>query len=230
MTNLLLIPGLNCTGVLFAPQITDLGRNVRCHVADHASADTLPAIASAILAAAPSRFALAGLSMGGYVAFEILRQAPQRVERLCLLDTRAAMDTPEEAERRRRTIALATGGQFAKLHEILWPRLVHPARAADRALEDAVLGMMRDTGPERFVLQQTAVLNRSDYSATLAAIHMPVQIIVGAQDEITPPSASRDLQAAIAGARLAEVPDCGHLSTLEQPEAVSALIRAWLAA
>ncbi|MGL4241133.1 MAG: alpha/beta fold hydrolase [Beijerinckiaceae bacterium] len=229
MNDLVLVPGLNCTEALFSPQIVALGDAARCQVADHGSASSLEAIASAVLAAAPERFALAGLSMGGYVAFEMIRQAPERVTRLCLLDTRAAMDTPEDAERRRRTIALAEGGQFEKLHEILWPRLVHPARTGDAALEAVVVGMMRDTGPERFVRQQTAVLNRRDYRAVLEGISVPTTIIVGAQDEITPPAASREMQALISGAVVHEIAHCGHLSTLERPDEVSRLMRAWLA-
>jgi pimeloyl-ACP methyl ester carboxylesterase len=226
---LVLVPGLNCTGALFAPQIEGLSDLASCHVADHGSADSLEAIAAGVLAAAPASFALAGLSMGGYVAFEVLRQAPERVERLCLIDTRAAMDTAEDAERRRRTIALAEGGEFEKLHEILWPRLVHPSRTGDRALEDIVLGMMRDTGPARFVRQQTAVLNRRDYAPTLRAIAAPSLIIVGEQDAITPPEASEEMRRLIQGASMVRVPVCGHLSTLERPEAVTRLMREWLA-
>ncbi len=229
MQDLLLVPGLNCTAALFAPQTAALADLARCRVADHGVASTLEAIAEAILAAAPPSFALAGLSMGGYVAFEIIRQSPQRVSRLCLLDTRAAMDSPDDAERRRRTIALANGGRFEDLHGILWPRLVHPARQDDVALEAVVLDMMRDTGPERFIRQQTAVLERRDYAPLLPQIVAPTTIIVGADDAITPPEASREMQRRIPGSTLFEIPDCGHLSTLERPDAVNRLMRVWLA-
>lgn len=228
MQDLLLVPGLNCTGALFRPQMAALEPVARCLVADHGSAASLGEIAAGILAAAPPRFALAGLSMGGYVAFEILRQAPGRVTRLCLLDTRAMMDTDEDAERRRRTIALAESGRFEQLHGILWPRLVHPSRLGDRDLEAVVLKMMRDTGPARFIRQQTAVLDRMDYRSTLQGIRVPTSIIVGAQDVITPPDAAWAMQALIAGSNVAEIPDCGHLSTLEQPDEVSRLLREWL--
>jgi pimeloyl-ACP methyl ester carboxylesterase len=228
--DVVLVPGLNCTERLFAPQAAALAGVARFHPADHGSADDLSAIAAGILAAAPPVFALAGLSMGGYVALEILIQAPERVSRMCLLDTRATPDSAEDAERRRRTLALAAGGQFAKLHDILWPRLVHPARGGDRALEAIVLGMMRDTGPERFIRQQTAVLKRRDYRPFLAGIRVPTTIIVGAQDVITPPEASREMHAMVPGSRLVEVSECGHLSTLERPDEVSGLMREWLAA
>jgi pimeloyl-ACP methyl ester carboxylesterase len=229
LSELVLVPGLNCTGALFAPQIDGLSGVARCQVADHGGHADLEAIAASILAAAPPRFALAGLSMGGYVAFEIIRQAPGRVTRLCLLDTRAAMDTPEDADRRRRTIELAGSGRFEQLHGILWPRLVHPSRLAEADLERIVLGMLRDTGPERFIRQQTAVLNRRDYGPVLRDIRLPTLIVVGAQDVITPPEASREMQGLIQGARLAIIPDCGHLSTLEKPDDVTRLLREWLA-
>jgi pimeloyl-ACP methyl ester carboxylesterase len=228
MVELLLVPGLNCTAALFAPQITALQDIAACHVPDQGIAASLEEIAATILVTAPERFALAGLSMGGYVAFEIIRQAPQRVTRLCLIDTRAAMDTTEEADRRRESLRLAADGRFSELHAILWPKLVHSARLGDRTLEDVVLTMMRDTGPERFARQQTAVLNRRDYRAVLESIAVPATIIVGAQDAITPPNASRAMLDLIRGARLLEIANCGHLSTLERPEEVSAALRRWL--
>jgi pimeloyl-ACP methyl ester carboxylesterase len=230
MTDLVLVPGLNCTAALFAPQIEGLADVATCHVADHASADRLEGIAAAILDAAPDRFALAGLSMGGYVAFEIIRQAPERVMRLCLLDTRAAMDGLDDAERRRQTIMLAGSGRFSALHAVFWPRLVHPSRAGDAALERIVRTMMDDTGPERFIRQQSAILHRRDYAPVLDAIAVPTRIVVGAQDAITPPDASREMQHRIAGSSLVEIADCGHLSTLERPNAVTQAMREWLKA
>jgi pimeloyl-ACP methyl ester carboxylesterase len=219
--DVLFVPGLNCTATLFAPQIAALKDSCRCHVAEHGGADSLEAIAADILARAPQRFVLAGLSMGGYVAYEILRQQPQRVVGLALLDTRAEPDTEEEAERRRRTIALARNGQFEQLHGILWPRLVHPDRRSDKTLESTVIGMMRDTGPERFVRQQTAVLNRADYRPLLPTIAVATLVLVGGADVITPPEHAAKLFKAIPRARYAELAECGHLSSLERPEAVN---------
>jgi pimeloyl-ACP methyl ester carboxylesterase len=222
--DVLFVPGLNCTGDLFAPQVRALEPRFPCHIADHGVADRLEAIAADILAKAPQLFALVGLSMGGYVAYEIIRQAPERVLALALLDTRAEPDNEEDAERRHRTIALARGGQFDQLHGILWPRLVHPARLADKSLEDTVIGMMRDTGAERFVRQQTAVLNRIDYRPALSSITVPSTIIVGAQDVITPPEHAKALNRAIKGSHYVEIDDCGHLSSLERPEAVTGIL------
>jgi pimeloyl-ACP methyl ester carboxylesterase len=222
--DVLFVPGLNCTGALFSAQVKALEPRFRCHITDHGVADSLEAIAANILAKAPTRFALCGLSLGGYVAYEIIRQAPERVLALALLDTRAEPDSEEDAERRHRTIALAKGGQFDQLHGILWPRLVHPARLADKELENTVITMMRDTGAERFIRQQTAVLNRIDYRPMLSEISIPTLILVGAQDVITPPDYSKALNRAIKGSRYVEIDDCGHLSTLERPEAVTYIL------
>jgi pimeloyl-ACP methyl ester carboxylesterase len=222
--DVLFVPGLNCTSALFAPQVKALERRVHCHIADHGVADSLEAIAAAILEKAPPRFALVGLSMGGYVAYEIIRQAPDRVLALALLNTRAEPDSPEDAERRRHTIALAQGGQFEQLHGIFWPRLVHPARLVDKRLEAIVTGMMRDTGPERFIRQQTAVRNRIDYRPVLSGITVPTTIVVGSQDVITPPEHAKAIHQAINGSRYIEIDDCGHLSSLERPEAVTGFL------
>jgi pimeloyl-ACP methyl ester carboxylesterase len=224
LQDIVFVPGLNCTAELFKPQIEALSGIARSHVADHGVADSLEAIAEDVLAKAPARFILAGLSMGGYVAFEMLRQAPERVRALVLLDTRAAMDTPEDADRRRQTIKLAESGAFERLHDILWPRLVHADRHKDTALEAIVKRMMDETGPERFIRQQTAVLNRIDYLPTLASAKLPALVITGAADVITPPESGRALASAIEGAVFREIPACGHLSTLEQPEDVNILI------
>jgi pimeloyl-ACP methyl ester carboxylesterase len=222
--DVLFVPGLNCTGDLFAPQVRALEQRFPCHIADHGVADSLEAVAAEILAKAPQRFALVGLSMGGYVAYEIIRQAPERVLALALLDTRAEPDTEEDAERRHRTIALAMGGQFDQLHGILWPRLVHPSRLTDEPLEDIVIGMMRDTGAERFIRQQTAVLNRIDYRPLLSGIAIPAAIVVGAQDMITPPEHAKALNRTVKGSRYVEIEQCGHLSSLEKPEDVTGIL------
>jgi pimeloyl-ACP methyl ester carboxylesterase len=219
--DVLFVPGLNCTQRLFLPQLDAFESRFACQVADHGVADTMEAIAADILGKAPSHFALVGLSMGGYVAYEIIRQAPDRVLALALLDTRAAPDTPEDAERRIRTIELAKNGHFDQLHGILWPRLVHPARVSEKPLEEIVVGMMRDTGAERFIRQQSAVLNRRDYRPVLNEIAVPTAVIVGREDVITPPEHAQYLHGAIKDSRYTEIADCGHLSSLERPEEVN---------
>jgi pimeloyl-ACP methyl ester carboxylesterase len=225
---LVLVPGLNCTADLFAPQGEALASLADVTIADHATDETIGAIARRLLAAAPPRFALAGLSMGGYVALEVMRQAPQRVTRLALLDTRASADMPEDTEIRMTAIKMAQTGRFDDIHSVLWPRLVHIRRLGDKDLEAVVRRMSDQTGPARFIRQQKAVIARPDFEPGLKAIRCPTLVLVGDQDAITPPFMSEDMAEAIPGARLTVVPDCGHLSTLERPEAVNAALQEWL--
>ncbi|MCA0318491.1 MAG: alpha/beta hydrolase [Proteobacteria bacterium] len=227
---LVLVPGLNCTADLFAPQVEALSDIAGVTIADHASDDTVEEIATRLLAAAPPRFALAGLSMGGYVALEVMRQAPQRVQKLALLDTRASADMPEDAEIRMAAIKMAQTGRFDDIHGVLWPRLVHLKRVGDKELEAVVRGMADQTGPARFIRQQKAVIARPNFEPGLKAIHCPTLVLVGDQDAITPPFMSEDMAEAIPGARLTVVADCGHLSTLERPEAVNAALVEWFSA
>jgi pimeloyl-ACP methyl ester carboxylesterase len=227
-TNLVLVPGLLCTGALWAPQIAALADIAACTMADHRRHRTMRGIARSILAAAPERFALAGLSMGGYIAYEILRQAPERVQRLALLDTGARADTPERTAARRELIATAEREGVRRAQEVLMPTLVHPARLDDRPLVDTVLQMAVDTGLAAFKRQEAAIIGRPDSRPLLASIRCPTLVLVGEQDARTPPTLAREIADAIPGARLEIVPDCGHLPTLERPEAVTRALRAWL--
>jgi pimeloyl-ACP methyl ester carboxylesterase len=225
---ILLVPGLNCSPRLYAPQMPALWQFGPVTVAAHTRDETMAAIAARILADAPPRFALAGLSMGGYIALEIMRQAADRVERLALLDTGARADTPEATAKRLTNIALAESGRFAEVPEAQWPMVVPPARRADAALKRDYIAMCHDVGPEAFVRQQKAIITRVDSRPLLATIRCPTLVLVGAQDELTPPFLAEEMAAGISGARLVKVPDCGHLSTMEQPEAVTLELVAWL--
>jgi pimeloyl-ACP methyl ester carboxylesterase len=185
---MVLIPGLTCSARLYAEQIPALWQFGPVMVADHRRDDSMAAIARRILAAAPPRFALAGLSMGGYIAFEIMRQAPERIAKLALLDTGARGDTPEQTERRKIVIALAKSGRYAEVPDIAFP----------------------------------------DSRPGLAAIACPTLVLVGEGDEATPPELAREIAAGISGSRLVMIPDSGHLSTLEQPQAVTAALVEWM--
>jgi len=227
---IILVPGLNCSPRLYAAQVPELWHFGPVTIADHTRDDSMAAIARHILAAAPPRFALAGLSMGGYVALEIVRQAADRVARLALLDTGARDDPPAAQETRRNRIALAETGRFAEVNEAMWPVLVHPDRRDDAALKQVYLAMCRDVGAEAFVRQQKAIMARADSRPLLATIDCPTLVLVGAQDELTPPHLADEMAAGIKGARLVKVPDCGHVSALERPEAVTRAMIEWVRA
>ena len=229
-TNLVLVPGLLCTDALWAPQMAALGDIANMTVADHMRHDSMEAIAKSILAATPERFALAGLSMGGYIAYAIIRQAPQRVTKLALLDTGSRADAPERREQRLALIALAEREGAMKAQESLLPVLIHKARLTDKALVDTVLQMGEDTGTEAFKRQQAAIMSRPDNRPLLPGIKCPTLVVVGREDALTPPALAQEIAAAIPGATLEIIPDCGHLYTLERPEAVNRAMRAWLTA
>ncbi len=190
----------------------------------------MDAIAERILAAAPPRFALAGLSMGGYIALAITRRAPQRVGRLALLDTAARPETPEQTARRQPQMALAESGRFDEVPALQFPLLVHRDRHGDQALMQQVRMMAEETGAEAFVRQQRAIIARADARPLLPAIGCPTMVLVGDGDALTPPPLAQEIAAAIPGARLVVVPACGHLSTMEQPEAVNRALGEWLRA
>ena len=187
-------------------------------------------IAQDILAHAPPRFALAGLSMGGYVALEIMRQAPERVLRLALLDTTARADTPEQTERRKVQIEMVKAGRFREIPGMLFPLLVHADRREDASLRAIVDEMFFDVGPEAHIRQQTAIMGRADVRGDLSSIRCPALIVVGDGDQLTPPALAKEIAEGIGGARLAIVPGCGHLSTLEQPAFVTGVLVKWLQA
>jgi pimeloyl-ACP methyl ester carboxylesterase len=225
---IVLIPGLTCSARLYAGQIPALWRFGPVTVADHTRDDSMTAIARRILAAAPSRFALAGLSMGGYIAFEIMRQAPERVAKLALLDTGARAEAPEQTERRKVVIALAKSGRYAEVPEIAFPLYVHRNRHNDTALKQTVRMMAAETGAEAFLRQQQAIIGRPDSRPGLGAIQCSTLVLVGDGDEATPPELAHEIASAIGGSRLVAIADCGHLSTLEQPDQVTAALVDWM--
>jgi pimeloyl-ACP methyl ester carboxylesterase len=225
---IVLIPGLLCTPRLYADQSPALWRVGPVTVAKHTQDESMAGIARRILSDAPPKFALIGLSMGGYVAFEIMRQAPQRVAKLALLDTAARADTPEQTEQRARQIEMARGGRFDGIAQLLFPRFVAAARRDDRALQALVRTMAEETGADAFVRQQTAIMHRPDSRPGLGAIGCATLVVVGADDALTPPERAAEIAAAIPDARQIVVPDCGHLSALEQPQAVTEALLAFL--
>jgi pimeloyl-ACP methyl ester carboxylesterase len=225
---ILLVPGLGGSLRIYAPLEPALWRYGPVTVANHIRDDNMGAIARRILAEAPPRFALAGHSMGGYIAFEILRQAPDRVARLALLNSQARPDTPEATARRRGQIGRAQAGEYHAVLDELFPNFVHPSRGEDSALRKLVHDMGDDVGVDAFVRQQTAIMSRADSRPTLARIECPTLVLSGDEDNTIPNSLSKEIAEGIHGARLVILPNCGHLSQVEQPEAVAAALVDWL--
>lgn len=226
---LLFLPGLLCDEALWLHQIKSLKTMAECQTADLTKHDSISALAQATLAKAPPKFALAALSMGGYVAMEIMRQAPERVLKLCLCDTSARPDTPEQKERRRLLLALAKSGKFKGVTPRLLPTLINAAHLQDEKITGTIMAMAERVGREAFQRQQTAIMNRIDSRPHLHAIRCPVQIIVGHEDVLTPPDRAKEIAAAVPGAQLDLIENCGHLAPLEQPAKVSEIMRKWLA-
>jgi len=226
--SLVLLPGLLCTRALWGPQIEALSPFIDISVPDVAAHPSMAEIAAMVLAAAPERFDLAGLSMGGYVAFEILRQAPERVARVAFLDTSARTDTPEISARRRGLIELAQKGAFKGVTPKLIPMLIHPERIDDMVLTGQITAMAEDVGRDGFLRQQTAILARTDSRPHLADITCPTLVLVGRQDTLVPPDHAEEIAAGIAGANLVYIEDSAHLPTLEQPAETTAALRRWL--
>jgi pimeloyl-ACP methyl ester carboxylesterase len=227
---LVLIPGLLCDERLFAAQRGALeAAGVATSVADVTRDESVADMARSVLTEAPAgRFALAGLSLGGYVALEVVRQAPDRVGRLALLDTQARADTEEAKARRRGLMELAERGEFRGVTSRLLPLLIHADRLGDAALTGIIQAMAEAVGREAFLHQQQAIMGRPDSRPSLAAVGVPTLVLAGREDAITPPELQQEMAAAVPQAALVLLPRCGHLSTLERPDAVTRQLLAWL--
>jgi len=190
-------------------------------VGDFSNGDTIRSFAEAALGTlASDRFVLAGFSMGGYVALEMMRLAPQRVAALALLDTSARPDSPEAFAVRQKAIAKAPN-EFDQVVQDLIPRLIHPTRAKDAPLIDSIVQMAARVGRGAFVRQQKAIMGRIDSRPSLRSIRCPVLVLCGDGDVITPRECSEEMASLISGARLEIIRNCGHLSLLEKPAEVN---------
>jgi pimeloyl-ACP methyl ester carboxylesterase len=174
-----------------------------------------------------ARFALAGLSMGGYVALEIMRQAPERVLALALLDTTARPDTPQATEGRRNLMQLAETN-FPAVIDTLLPRLVHPSRLNDALIVEVITAMANSVGKEAFIRQQRAMIGRIDSRPFLHQIKCPTLVLYGREDVITPIEVHEEMVAGISSSSLAIIEECGHLSMLGQPQRVTEALEKWL--
>ena len=228
MTPLVLLPGHMCDARMWAPQVAAFSGNRTIHLPDLSGADSMSALAAGILAQAPPRFALAGLSMGGIVAMEVLRQAPDRVERLALLDTNPLPEAEAVKADRRARMARVGGGLLDAV--VMTEMKPHYLAAGPRRTDllDLCLAMARDLGPEVFLRQSRALMHRPDQTATLAAFRGPALVLMGEEDRLCPIDRHRLMADLMPQARLEIVPGAGHLPPLEQPEATNAALRAWL--
>ncbi len=227
MRSLVLLPGTLCDARVFGPQIEVLADDIAIVVGDVARDVTIEAMARRVLASAPDRFDLAGLSLGGIVALEVIRQAPHRVTRLALLDTNHRRPTSEQIEQWGRFDGMTRCGAFDGIPQLLLPRLT--IRPEDDATRTLIVDMARSVGSEGFLLQNAALPLRPDAASVLGQIQVPTLVLCGAADEVCPVAVHEEMAAAIPDAELVVVPAAGHLATLDNPDAVSAALRQWLA-
>jgi pimeloyl-ACP methyl ester carboxylesterase len=225
---LILIPGLLCDDSLWKNQVPALSAVAAISITDQQMHhDTIGRMAEAIVAAAPSHFALAGLSMGGYIALEICRRYGEKVDRLALIDTSARADTSVQTDRRENLIALCRAGKFNQVADMLYPLLVHSDRLTDASLRRQIIDMAVRSGPDIFIRQQRAIIGRIDQVPNLSTIACPTAVVCGEQDQITPPECAKEMAAAIRRSELAILRNCGHMSTMERPLRVSKILYDW---
>jgi pimeloyl-ACP methyl ester carboxylesterase len=226
--NLLLLPGLLCDAAMWNHQANYLAEVAEITIADFTRSDSMAGMAEAALSAVRGNFALAGLSMGGYVALEIMRRAPERVTRLALLDTSPRSDTEEQTERRYQLMQLTRDGKFDEVLAIFLSLLIHPDRMQDKGLCKEIGEMNRRIGPEAYLRQQKAIMGRPDSRDDLGRITCPTLVLCGRHDALTPLEIHEELVSRIPNSRLAIIEDCAHISTMEQPQAVTVMLRDWL--
>jgi pimeloyl-ACP methyl ester carboxylesterase len=226
---LVLVPGLLCDELMWRPQVSALAAVADCWVADHTRSETMADVAADVLRDAPfEEFALAGLSMGGYVVLEMMRQAAHRVLKLALLDTTARADTAEQTRKRRDFIALAERGRLLGITDVLLPLLIHPSQLANRELASTIKKMAKNTGRDAFIRQERAIISRSDSLPLLSRIACPTLVLCGRQDALIPLALHEEMASGIPESKLEIVEECGHLSTLERPVETSAALAHWL--
>ncbi|MGM7724277.1 alpha/beta fold hydrolase [Metabacillus sp. Hm71] len=228
-TPLLLVPGTLCDERLWKHQIESLSDLAEVKVCDVTRQDSITGLAKSILEEAPDKFALAGLSLGGIISLEIMRLAPERVKKLALLDTNPTPPKSEQISGWEKFIDMANNGQFLTITiDHLIPVLIHPDRRKDDSLVETILDMAKKIGKDAYINQLKAVMGRLDQRPILATIKCPTMVIVGKEDRVCPIQMSEFIAENIATSCLEIIDKCGHLSTLEQPEIVSILLRKWL--
>jgi pimeloyl-ACP methyl ester carboxylesterase len=234
MEQLVLLPGLLCDERVWRDQAEALRDVAQCTIPDWGSLDTIVGMAEHVLATVPPEFSLAGHSMGGRVAFQVVRLAPERVKRLALLNTgadgRQSGAAGEQEARNRMALVELARTQGMRAMAMKWlPPMMHPQRMQDAALVEEIVQMIECKTPEIFWHQQRALLGRPDANPVLSQIECPTLLLSGREDSWSPPSRHEEMSAKIRGSRVVIVPDSGHMAPMEQPEAVSEALREWLA-
>lgn len=228
LPQLILLPGLLNDADLWRDQIAGLSDVARCWVPDLSQPETLRDMAEGVLAQAEPSFALAGFSMGGFVAQEIARLAPERIERIALLDTSIRVDTPQRAAQRKAlNRAAAKGGTFLGIGQTIMKSYIDASRLDDAELTGRIVAMTQRLGREVFLRQNS--LEREDGEAALKALRVPKVIICGENDQITPAEGHREMARAIGCTHLLIIPDAGHMTPMEAPGPVNGALRHWLA-
>ena len=223
-----MLGGHLCTPALWSRQCDALGATTECIPLSLSDGSSMAELADSVLRRAPATFSLAALSMGGHVAMELMRRAPERVERLALIDTRAGVDSPERMKTRVSDEALVANQGLGALAELLPSRWMLPAHASVPSLHRLVVDMALDTGVVVRQQQLKALVKRIDSRPSLRDVACPTLVMCGRQDMTNPVWMHEEMVGLIPGARLHIVEDCGHLSPVEQPERVSAALRDWL--
>jgi pimeloyl-ACP methyl ester carboxylesterase len=226
--NLILLPGTLCDGSLFQQQVEAFDDFAQCTIGDHSSSDDLQKVAANILDCTKGDFSVMGLSYGGIIAFEMWRQAPERMKRLILLNTTFKLPSSETRIKQQRFVSMARRGEFKEIIvNNLKDTLLHPDHAAMPDIRKQVLDMALKTGKEKYYKQINSQLGRPDSTTDLHFIKCPTLIITGRQDKICTPEIHAQMAAMIPNSKLEIIENCGHLTTLEQPEKVSEVIRKW---
>jgi pimeloyl-ACP methyl ester carboxylesterase len=226
--NLLILPGLLCDARAFQAQVAGLKHHANCVVADLSAADSIVGMAaSSLRRVPPGPLAVAGHSMGGYVALEIARQVPDRVVGLALLNTNARPDSEQSTEDRRRMMKLAET-DFERVVNALLPKLLHADHMRDAAMVATIKAMAAAVGKDGYVRSQTAIINRIDSRPHLGKIRCPTLVVAGRDDAIMPLAVLEELANGITGSRLVVAEKCGHMATLEQSQMVTMNLVHWL--
>ena len=225
---IVLVPGLGSSVRNHLPILPTLWRHGSLFVANQTRDDTIAAMAQRVLSEAPEKFSLIGHSLGGYIVLEMIRQQPQRIVRLALLNTSARPDTPEATKVRNERVAETKAGRYTEMRAAGFPQSVHPDRVNDAALKENSRLTAEDSGPDAYIRQQTAIIARIDSRPHLKDIRVPTLVLSGDKDMLISNEFSKEMAAMIPGAKLVIVPNCGHLAPVEQPEATGAALDEWL--